>query len=73
MVTDLVGLSIVSAVFVVILAGLAWLAVRLRRHGGGGSVLGPFEELWHPAAQLVRVEVREQQERRAPSNSPSDW
>jgi hypothetical protein len=62
----------------VILAGLAlvvaalwWLAVRVGRRGGG-DVLGPFDELWHPAAHRTRLEQRERSEVRAPAPSPDD-
>lgn len=55
-------------------AGLAWLARRVRSRGtsGGYSLMGPFDELWHPAAVAARVEVQVQEERQEPSPAPGD-
>jgi hypothetical protein len=39
-----------------VLVGLPALAARARR-GEGASVMGPFEEMWHPAARRARLEV----------------
>jgi hypothetical protein len=69
--TDLLAPSMILAAFGLVVGVLWWLAVRFRRRGGD-AVMGPFEEIWHPAAQLTRIEVREQAERRAPSPGPSD-
>ena len=49
----MVGLLAVLAFFgalAVVAGGLAWLGSRLRRRGVGSDVMGPFEEIWHPAA-----------------------
>ena len=62
----------VLAVFSAALGGLAWLAARVRRRGGGDSLMGPFEELWHPAAQRARMEIQVQDERPAPAPAPED-
>ncbi|MEU8423438.1 hypothetical protein AB0C15_21435 [Micromonospora sp. NPDC048835] len=43
-----------------------WLASRVRRRGIGGEVMGPFEEMWHPAAHRVRAEIRVQESRAVP-------
>ncbi len=70
--TDLlIPVGVVGALALVV-GSLWWLAVRVRRRGGGGNVLGPFEELWHPAAHRSRIERQEQAERRAPAPSPDD-
>lgn len=51
--------------------GLVRIAVRVRRRGaGGGSLMQPFEEIWHPIAYEARIEVELQQERPAPSPLP---
>ncbi len=68
---DLLAPFVILAAFGLVVGVLWWLAVRLRGRGGG-AVMGPFEEIWHPAAQLTRIEVREQAERQAPSPAPSD-
>ncbi|MFI6065864.1 hypothetical protein ACIA47_11435 [Micromonospora sp. NPDC051227] len=43
-----------------------WLAARVRRRGIGGEVMGPFEEMWHPAAHRFRAEIRVQETRTVP-------
>ena len=61
------GAAALSAAVACPLVGLALLFRRVRRHGTGGQVLGPFEELWHPAAARSRVQVQEQVQQAAPS------
>ena len=69
--TDLlVPLGLVAA-FALVVAALWWLAVRVRRRSDG-DVLGPFDELWHPAAHRTRIEKQEQEELRAPAPSRDD-
>lgn len=54
-----------------VLVGLPYLAARARRRGvGTASMMGPFEEIWHPAATSARHEVELQEERREPTPSP---
>ncbi|MGC4747908.1 hypothetical protein ACLQ28_19960 [Micromonospora sp. DT201] len=50
-----------------ILGVLWWLGSRVRRRGAGGEVMGPFEEIWHPAAHRVRAEIRVQEARLMPT------
>ncbi|MET8548515.1 hypothetical protein [Micromonospora zamorensis] len=45
---------------------LWWLASRVRRRGIGGEVMGPFDEIWHPAAHRFRSEIRVQDARVVP-------
>lgn len=70
--TGLLVPLVLLAVFGVVLGGLPWLASRVRRRGTGGGVLGPFEEIWYPAATRARIEIQVQEERRAPTPSPGD-
>jgi hypothetical protein len=63
---------VVLATYGVILGGLAWLASRVRRRGAGDSVMGPFDEIWHPAAHRARIEIHVQEERPAPAPAPGD-
>ncbi|MEU1362874.1 hypothetical protein ABZ356_23885 [Micromonospora zamorensis] len=49
-----------------ILGILWWLASRVRRRGIGGEVMGPFDEIWHPAAHRFRSEIRVQDARAVP-------
>ncbi len=67
-------MAIVSVVgsLAAILGLLAWLAARVRRRGIGDNVLGPFEEIWHPAAHRYRAEVKVHEERLVPMPSAGD-
>jgi hypothetical protein len=67
--TDLLIVLGLLAAFALVVAALWWLAVRVRRRGGG-DVLGPFDELWHPAAHRPGIEVQEQPDRRTPAPTP---
>ena len=67
-----VGALAVVVLFAVVLGGLAWAAGRVRRRGGGESLMQPFDELWHPAAHQARLHVETQEEQPAPSPSPGD-
>jgi hypothetical protein len=60
-----------AAGLTMVAAGLVWLGRRVRR-SAGGEIMGPFEEIWHPAAHRARLEVEVQQERMVPLPSPGD-
>lgn len=62
----------VTGAMVAVAGGLAWLGSRLRRRGVGSDVMGPFEEIWHPAAHRARLELRVYEERTVPAPSPDD-
>ena len=64
-------LEMVGAV-VVVPAVSAWLGLRARRRGIGGSVLAPFEEIWDPTSHRTDVAVHQLAERRAPAPAPGD-
>lgn len=70
--SDLVALLLSVLAVGTVLGGLPWLAARVRRRGIGGEVLGPFEEMWHPAAVRARQEIDVQVELRVPAPSPGD-
>jgi hypothetical protein len=70
-VADLLTPLAIFATFSLILAGLWWLASSLRRRHGS-AVMGPFEEIWHPAAHSARIEVRQQVELPAPELTPRE-
>ncbi|WP_179830859.1 hypothetical protein [Nocardia amikacinitolerans] len=53
-------------------AGFAWAATRARRRGLGGSLVGPFQEMWDPGAARTRIEIEIRAEQRAPAPSPGD-
>jgi hypothetical protein len=64
---------IASMIVLFVLVGLPLLARRVRRRGTGSDVLGPFEEMWHPAAHRVRQESQVQEERRDDAPSPDNY
>jgi hypothetical protein len=66
------GLLAVLAIYASVLGGLVWIAARVRRRGGGASLMGPFEEIWHPVAHQARLEIEVQDERPEPSPTPGD-
>ncbi|MEU6645549.1 hypothetical protein ABZ863_23780 [Saccharomonospora sp. NPDC046836] len=71
--SELVGLLLILAVFGLPLAGLPWLASRVRRRGVGAGLLGPIEEIWgYPEAHRNRAVIEAQQERRAQTPAPGD-
>ncbi|TCM48174.1 hypothetical protein [Kribbella sp. VKM Ac-2568] len=51
---------------------LARAAVRARRRGISGSMMGPFDEMWRPTAAESQVELQIQSERKKPLPSPED-
>ncbi|WP_253814859.1 hypothetical protein [Nocardia amikacinitolerans] len=63
-------LSVVPVVLVPL--GFAWAVTRARRRGLGGSVVGPFQEMWDPGAVRTRVEIEVRAEQKAPAPSPGD-
>ncbi|HEX6497906.1 MAG TPA: hypothetical protein VF054_02625 [Micromonosporaceae bacterium] len=63
---DVLAVLLVVGCFAAVLGALAWLGSRLRRRGVGGDVMGPFDEIWHPAARRFRAEIEVYQERLAP-------
>ncbi|MEU4336566.1 hypothetical protein AB0F59_18365 [Micromonospora lupini] len=66
---DILILLVFACCVAAVLGALAWLGVRGRRRGVGGEVMGPFEEMWHPAATRYRAEIRIQEERMVPMPS----
>ncbi len=68
----LIGSGVVVVLLGGALLGLRALSRRMRHRPRGGSVMGPFDEIWHPAAHDARVEVHEQDERPAPAPSPDE-
>ncbi|MFG1676903.1 hypothetical protein [Micromonospora sp. NPDC049282] len=69
---ELLAVVLVVGCLAGILGLLAWLAARVRRRGVGDNVMGPFEEIWHPAAHRYRAEVKVHEERMVPLPSTGD-
>ncbi|MFJ8581323.1 hypothetical protein [Micromonospora sp. NPDC093277] len=63
---ELAAILLVIGSLAAFLALLAWLAARVRRRGIGGDVMGPFDEIWHPAAYRFRAEIQVYEERATP-------
>ncbi|MGW5673180.1 hypothetical protein [Micromonospora sp. NPDC003776] len=63
---ELAAILLVVGVLAAVLAALAWLGSRVRRRGVGGDVMGPFDEIWHPAAHRFRAEIEVHEERVVP-------
>lgn len=71
--SGLAGLLVTLALVGLPLAGLPWLAARVRRRGVGAGVFGIIEEVWgYPEAHRNRAVIEAQQERRAQAPSPGD-
>ncbi|WBB75053.1 hypothetical protein O7602_05865 [Micromonospora sp. WMMD1128] len=69
---ELLAIALVAGCLTTVLVFLAWLAARVRRRGIGDNVMGPFEEIWHPAAHRFRAEIRVHDERVVPLPSAGD-
>jgi hypothetical protein len=52
--------------FVMIMAVLAGLAVRIRRRGGGGGLMDPVDEVFNPSAHRLRQEIAIHEQRMMP-------
>ncbi|WP_067845702.1 hypothetical protein [Nocardia lijiangensis] len=63
-------LSVVPLVLVPL--GFAWAVTRARRRGLGGSIVGPFQEMWDPGGARTRIDIEIQSEQEAPAPSPGD-
>ncbi len=72
-VMDLVLPVLLVMIFVAVPGGLPWLAHRSRRSGAGGyTLMGSFDEMWHPIAVEARFEIQIQNEKPAPAPLPGD-
>ncbi|WFE41727.1 hypothetical protein [Micromonospora sp. WMMD998] len=69
---ELLAIVLVAGCLATVVGLLAWLAARVRRRGIGDNVMGPFEEIWHPAAHRFRAEIRAHDERVVPLPSAGD-
>ena len=48
------------------------LARRVRRSGAGARLMGPVDEVFHPGAHRLQVQIQIQAERAAPPAAPGD-
>ncbi|MFT3661897.1 MAG: hypothetical protein QM809_10990 [Gordonia sp. (in: high G+C Gram-positive bacteria)] len=69
---DVVWILLTVSPIVLIAGGFGWAASRARRRGLGGSLVGPFQDMWDPAAGRAQVAIEAQAEIGAPAPSPGD-
>ena len=69
---DVLAIAAVIAGFAAVMGCLAWLTKRQRGRRVSGSVAGPFEEIWHPAAHRARIDIEVQDERKVATPAPGD-
>lgn len=71
----LIGLLVVVAVALV-MVGLAFLAIRIRRSGSAGPAVGAamaaYDEAMHSTAYDTFVEVQAREDRKIPMPAPDD-
>lgn len=63
---------LIASCWAAVLLGLPLMAKRVRRKGGGHSVMSPFEDLWHPAAHRAEVVIQAESRRVVGIPSPVD-
>jgi hypothetical protein len=66
------GFLTAVAGFAMIVAGLAWLARRVRRSGTGGGIMGPIDAIYHPSAHRFRIEIETHEQRMLPLPAPEE-
>jgi hypothetical protein len=71
-VDTVLALLVVAAGFAAVVAALLWLRSRVRRRGLGGGLMGPIDEIYHPAAHRFRLEVQAHEQRMAPMPPAED-
>jgi hypothetical protein len=71
---EVLTLLAVVVFFAAIMAGFAWLGIRVRRGQGrvSDAYMGPFQEIWHPAAHRARLTTEVVEERMVPMPSADD-
>jgi hypothetical protein len=73
-VDGLIAAVVLGIAFAAVLVALVGLGRRVRRRGsaGGQAFVGPFEEMWHPAAHRARLATETVEERMMPGPSADD-
>ena len=67
---DVGAVLIVAGGFAAVLYGFMLLAQRIRRRGLGGPIMGPIDEIYHPAAHRIRFQIEVQEQHLVPMPSP---
>jgi len=68
----LLGYATAVVALAVLLVSLTWLARRVRRHGTGGGIMGPIDEIYRPSAHRLRFEIEAHEQRMLPLPAPQD-
>jgi hypothetical protein len=69
---DFLAFLVIAGALAAILGAFGWLARRVRRRGTGGALMGPLDEIYHPAAHRFRFEIQVLAERMEPLPSAED-
>ena len=69
---SVLAIAAIFAGFALVLLGIAWVGRRAARQGVGASMMGIFDEIYHPAAHEPHIEIHQQAERKQPSPVPGD-
>ncbi|WP_067564213.1 hypothetical protein [Nocardia acidivorans] len=69
---SVVALALAISPIVLFAAAFELIVHRARRRGIGGSVVGPFQEMWDPGSLRAQLTVETQAEEAAPNPSPDD-
>jgi hypothetical protein len=72
MLRDMRGFLVVGGGYAAVIGSLIWIAIRVRRSGVGGSVLGVFDEIYHPDAHGSRLVIQVLEQRGVSMPSPDD-
>lgn len=70
--SNLLAFAVFLAALAALLGAFTWLAVRIRRRGVGGGIMGPIDELYNPGAHRSRLEIQVQDQRMTPRSSQGD-
>ncbi|MEV0468248.1 hypothetical protein AB0I30_32125 [Nocardia tengchongensis] len=69
---DVVAFAIAIAPIALVAGAFGLVVVRARRKRLGGSIVGPFQEMWDPGARRIQIEVETRAEDAVPAPSPDD-
>ncbi|MFB7719479.1 hypothetical protein [Nocardia sp. NPDC056100] len=68
-----VAIAVALSPIVLFAGAFALIVMRARRlRLGGGSVLGPFQEMWDPGGRRTQIDIEVQAEQAAPAPAPDD-
>jgi hypothetical protein len=73
-VAEVLPFLVLAGVLAAVMGALAWMGARVRRRGADGAraVMGPLDEIFHPAAHGIRAEIEIHEQRMVPLPSADD-